>query len=156
MSDIGLSIDVDDRRLQARFEALPEALKAQLIPRLRAIDDAFLAAVHAAEPRRTGRLIQETQGFLNVGPDYVRAVVKVLRDAGGTGRDNAKAAALEYGAHATITVRGYEALHGENVAAYQRRVSIAEHRFLRDPFERIKGPAQAAIEEAIAAVTKEV
>lgn len=155
MSEIGLSIGIDDRRIQARFEALPEALKRQLVPRLRVIEEAFLAAVHAAEPRRTGRLIQETQGFVNVGDDYVRAVVKVLHDPGSTGRDNAKAAALEYGAHATITVRGYEALHGENVAAYQRRVNIAEHRFLRGPFEAIKEDARLAIEQAIVAAEKE-
>jgi hypothetical protein len=156
---ITMSIDFNETKEIARFTDLPPNLQKALLTRLRPVEQAMLARVQAAVPKRTGKLLSEIQGFLDSGPDWVRARVRVVIDknAGSSGRGNydaGKAAALEYGATGTVQVNAFRRRRGEDVRAYQRRVNITARRFLRGPFAATKSEAEAAIRAAIADVSK--
>jgi hypothetical protein len=156
---IALSLDFNEQREIARFNDFPPALQQALIARLGPIEQKMLARVQSAVPRRTGKLLSEIQGFLDSGDNWVRARVRVVVDkSAGRGPrgnyDSGKAAALEYGARTTAHVRSFRRRRGEQVAAYQRRVTIAARNYLRGPFAATRAEAEAAIRAAIADVTK--
>jgi hypothetical protein len=156
---ITMSIEFDERKEIARFTDLPPNLQKALLARLRPVEQAMLARVQAAVPKKTGKLLSEIQGFLDSGPDWVRARVRVIIDknAGASRRGNydaGKAAALEYGAQSAVQVQAFRRRRGEDVRSYQRRVNIAVHRFLRGPFSATRPEAEAAIRAAIADVSK--
>lgn len=156
---ITMSIDLREQTVISRFTALPPDLVKALLARLRPVEEAMLGRVQAAVPKRTGKLLSEIQGFLDSGPDWVRARVRVVIDknAGSSRRGNydaGKAAALEYGATSTVQVQAFRRRRGEDVRSYQRRVNIAVKSFLRGPFSATRPEAEAAIRAAIADVAK--
>ena len=153
------SFEINDQREIARFDKMPDALKRALVARLTPVQQQMLARVIAVAPRRTGKLISEIKGFVDVGPDWVRARVRVVIDksAGSGPRGNfdaGKAGSLEYGARTVAHVRAFRRKRGETVNTYQRRVNIAARRFLRGPFAATSAQATAAITAAIGDTTK--
>lgn len=156
---VTMSVDVQANTVVNRFRDLPPGLQKVLLARLKPVEQNMLARVQAAVPKRSGKLLSEIKGFLDSGPDWVRARVRVVIDknAGASRRGNydaGKAAALEYGAHNIVQVRAFRRRRGEDVRSYQRRVNIAVRSFLRGPFQATKPEAEAAIRAAIAEVAK--
>jgi len=156
---ISLSFDVNGQREIARFTELPPNLQKALVARLTPIEQKMLTRVQSAVPRRTGKLLSEIKGFVDTGPDWVRARVRVVVDksAGRGPRGNydaGKAAALEYGARTVAHVRAFRRKRGEPVRAYQRRVAITAMRFLRGPFAATRDEATVAVRAAVDDVTK--
>lgn len=156
---ITLSVDFKEQTVIGRFAQVTPELQKALVARLKPIEEHMLARVQAAVPKRSGKLLSEIRGFLDSGPDWVRARVRVVVDknAGRSRRGNydaGKAAALEYGAHSTIQVHAFRRRRGEDVRTYQRRVNITVRRFLRGPFAATRSEAEAAIRAAIADVAK--
>lgn len=155
---ITLSFDFNETKEIARFTDLPPNLQRALLVRLRPIEEKMLSRVKAAVPVRTGKLLNEIQGFLDSGPDWVRARVRVIIDKGaGSGKrgnyDAGKAAALEYGATGSVQVQAFRRRRGEDVRSYQRRVNITARMFLRGPFAATRPEATEAIKAAIDDVT---
>ena len=148
---IGVRIDVDDTRLVARLDALPQVLQVKLEAKIRTLTNQLLHMVEAREPVRTGRLRRLTQAYVDVNQakHFVRGRVRGLR----TRNHNTAGAAgaLEYGSTGRrFPVRGYRR-RGASVQSYQRRGGIQAQRFLR-------GPAAIMIPKAraeIAALLKE-
>jgi hypothetical protein len=147
--DLGLTVEVNDRKLTEHLDKLPDLLKQALRPKITALTQELLQEVHAAEPRRTGRLISLTQSFVDERQDYIRGRVRVL----GTPqeRHNIAAGALEYGVRRGEVSVAASRREGIPVSAYQRRDIITARRFLRGPFGTIWERAMADIREAIAA-----
>jgi hypothetical protein len=129
----------------AHLENLPQTIRQALRPKITALTDELLAEVHAAEPRRTGRLVAATQAFVDEGENYIRGRVRVV---GSRSNIHAIAAVLEYGGHRALEVRPYQRRTGP-VKGYQRRENITEQRFLRGPEAGIQKRALAEIEAAL-------
>jgi hypothetical protein len=144
---IPLTITVDDRRIVARFDNLPKQLKRNLHRAITEVTEMMAVRVRAAEPTRTGRLRSLTRSYVDERPNWIRGRVRIL----GTPqqRHNIAAAALEYGAHATVSVRPSRR-GGTPVRAYRRRLDITPRRFLRGPAAELRQVARAAIEAAVA------
>jgi hypothetical protein len=140
-----MTMTVDDRQLLAHLDALPEKMKEAARPVIKELTDTMLALVHAAEPRRTGRLIAATRGSVIEGKTYIRGRVRI---EGGTARLYAAAAALEYGSHRAFLVRAYGRRSGR-VQAYIRRANIEPRRFLRGSAAAIRERALAEIKEIL-------
>jgi hypothetical protein len=150
-----------ETRLIARIERFPPELRARLIAHWTPVERKMLALVHAGEPIRTGRLREETRGFLDSGDEFVRARVRVLAHGSAAG----KAGALEYGGHGIAQVRPHaqtlahawsEMIEPRRimVSAYKRRVNIRELRFLRDAEAAARSEGTAAIEAAVRETVK--
>ena len=152
------------RQVGLRFEEFPDNLYADLQAEISALSIELFARVQAATPRRTGQL--SSQERLRLFTDKARITGYV--DIAGTkgSQDFAKAAALEYGAHAPTKVRA----HGMKldhfwslklsapidvlVGAYMRTPDIDQHAFERGPLAQM-GPEintrlNAAVEKAVA------
>jgi hypothetical protein len=147
---IDFKIKVDDTRIKVMFDEFPKKLQANLKRTITELTDQLLVRVRAGEPRRTGRLRTETRRFVDERKDWIRGRVRVL-GPGGRGH-NIAAAALEYGAHGTFSVRGYRR-NGASVGGYRRHANIAERRFLRGAAAgmraRVLAELQATIDETI-------
>lgn len=146
MSPLTFTIDVNATSLVVHLEQLPMALRTNLRATIIRLTDELLARVRAAEPRRTGRLQSETRSFIDENDNRILGRVRVL-GAGGGG-PNIAAAALEYGAHRSFQVRGYQR-RGVTVSAYRRRQNIAPRRFLHAPAEAMRGRIMAELQAAI-------
>lgn len=156
---ITMAVDFRANTVISRFTDLPPDLQKALLARLKPVEEHMLSRVQAAVPKRSGKLFSEIRGFLDSGPDWVRARVRVVIDknAGASRRGNydaGKAAAIEYGAHNSAQVKAFRRRRGEDVRAYQRRVNITARMFLRGPFSATRSEAEAAIRAAIADVAK--
>jgi hypothetical protein len=153
-----------ERRAGLLFEQFPERARAALKERMTAIADQLYARVIAAEPQRTGKLRSQTARFVDDRPEFVRARVRVVVPKGDKAAGG-KAAALEYGAHASVKVKSHSAQLNHlwalfvaprevMVAAHERRVNIAERRFLRGSIGSLRGQViaelRAALDEAAA------
>ena len=115
---IDFNIKVNDTRIQLMLDQLPAKLQANLAKRIDALTVEAQAKMRAAEPHRTGRLQAETKRFVDERENWVRGRVRIL-GPGGRGH-NIAAAALEYGSHKSIPVKGYRR-GGSTVVAYRRR-----------------------------------
>lgn len=153
---LAITIDIDDRKLLARLEALPKTLQAALVPTITRETERMFALALSAEPQRTGALRAATQMFVDVTLDSVRGRVRVLGDSG----MHAKAGALEWGAHGAAKVSAHQMMLGHlwgaamearavMVDAYTRQVNIRELRFLRDAFDTVRAEAVAEIERTV-------
>jgi hypothetical protein len=142
-----------DRELKARVERIPARAHDKLRARITDLADRLEARVRAAEPVKTGQLRGATLPSVKETPHKIEGKVRVSRLT-------KKAAALEYGAHGGAHVRAHDArlnhIFGRLVApmtvqvqAYQRRVNIAEHRFLLGPFEAMKDEIIAELRDAM-------
>jgi hypothetical protein len=144
-SPLGITVEVDDRRLMLHLENLPMMLRSNLRVAITKLTDELLAQVRATEPRRTGRLQNLTRSYVDEHEDSVTGRVKVL---GGGSAHNIAAAALEYGAHAAVSVKASRR-EGIAVRAYERHANIAARRFLRGPGEAMRARALAELEKAV-------
>jgi hypothetical protein len=162
--DFGIEID-SDRLVALRFEQFPERARAAIANRLGSITQRLLARVQGNEPSRTGRLRGETQSSVTTGNDRISGRVRVDTSRGGEA-EHGKAAALEYGAHGTAHVSAhamqlshfYDQLIAPRevlVAAYDRRVDIAERRFLRGPLDDMRSEIIEELRQALAEAAAE-
>ena len=144
------TMTVDDRNLLLHIDALPLALRTRLRTTITSLTNELLTRVLAVEPRRTGRLKSLTRSFVDEKEDNIRGRVKVL---GGGQAHNIAAAALEYGAHSSVSVKASQRDRSIAVRAYERQANIAARRFLRNPAaemrERAMGELQKAVHDAV-------
>ena len=143
-----------ERDIALRLEQMPQVVHQRLLSRIGALTARLYAAVEEREPRRTGKLTGETVEVIDETPDLVRGRVRVAaRDRNEWG----KAAALEYGAHGSVTVRAYQRQGHtprgtpaqQMVEAYQRRVNIPERRYERGALEGMRGEIKADLEQVL-------
>lgn len=147
---------IGDRRVTLRFTEFPQRAHDRLLERITSITEELEAAVVANEPNRTGALRRSTQAAVYDQPNRIAGYVSIRADFG-------KAAALEYGAHASTKVSAHtmrlDHVFAEKLAAplsvvvaqHERTVNIAEHAFLRGAL----GPRQADIQAQLAAAIVE-
>jgi hypothetical protein len=158
MSEPLFTLTFNDHNVTLRLDKLPRQIQDKMVARIAALTRTLLAQVHAAEPRRSGRLHSLTRAFIDQKPGWVRGRVRILSDAGRAG--NVAAAALEYGVHRTVLVRRHGArlthLFGHSmpvqivqIRAHTRRVDIAQRRFLRGPAAIIRQQAHAELSAAL-------
>lgn len=146
-----ISVDVDDRRVMAHLEALPAKLRTNLRTTITELTSQLLGEVRAREPVRTGLLRSQTRSFVDEKKDFIRGRVRIL-PTGSANRTAAAFGALEYGAHRTFSVRGYQ--RGSfRVGGYTRTANIQARRFLRGSAEEMRNKI---IEQLQAAVAKSV
>lgn len=150
---------LNERRVGLRFDEFPEKARANLLERITELTQELEDAVVEAEPEgATGKLRRETKPRVTEGPERITGSVSVTDEF-------AKAAALEYGAHGTTTVRAHVAQLNHvfaratstvevDVEEHTRRLNIAAHDYLRGPLAamsgRIEEELKAAIDDAIA------
>ncbi len=154
-----------ENQVLARLDAFPNELQERLRPTVERIIADMLSRVQSAEPVRTGALVDSTRSFVDVNDKGMRGRVRILSPPGKGGQHNIYAGALEYGAHAHITVRA----HGQNldhvfdqemspqqvmVSAYQRDVNITERRFLRDALADFASEFEREVQLAIVEVAR--
>lgn len=144
---IDFKINMNDTKITLMLDQFPKKLQANIAARLDVLTAELQAKVRAAEPHRTGRLQAETKRFVDERENWVRGRVRIL-GPGGRGH-NIAAAALEYGSHKSIPVKGYRR-GGSAVVAYRRRTNIAERRFLRGSAEGMRAKVLAELQQAIA------
>lgn len=155
-----------ERRVSLKLDEFPQELRGQLEARISELTAELQAQVEAAAPSRTGRLRSEIRGRVFAdNPNHVSGIVDIA-GVKGSG-DFAKAAALEYGAHASTKVSAHPmkldhywasklaAPTMVMVAAHNRTVNIAEHDFLRGPLAEMEPQIQMALEEVVEAATIE-
>lgn len=149
-----IEIEVEGaRRASLVFEEFPQRAHAALLARIADLTEALEEAVVASEPRRTGRLAEETDSSVKDLPERITGRVSITAEFG-------KAAALEYGAHGTTNVQAHEArldhVFGKlipgttvSVGAHTRRLNIAEHRYLRGPLEAMRDEIIEGLRDAL-------
>ena len=153
MTEIAIEI-TGDRKVGLKFERFPQEAHDALLARITGLTADLKDRVIAAEPERTGRLKSETRSAVEDRPNRITGRVFI-------GAEFAKAAALEYGAHGTTTVKAHPARLGHVfarliepmtviVAQHDRRVNIAEQRFLRGALAEIAPVAIEQMKEALA------
>jgi hypothetical protein len=159
-----LTLDsASERRTLVQFEQFPERLRAAIRQRLEGLTEELKARIEAREPEDKGKLRSETTSRIFNDPNKV--VGAVFIEGGLPKAEYGKAAALEYGAHSTTTVRAHlerrTRIFGRFVAPmrvaieqHSRRVNIEADRFLRGGIEEMREQVldelHAAIEEALA------
>lgn len=148
-----------EREAELVLEDLPEKAREVLKPVINELIEELYGQVVGREPVRTGRL-RSTTAKAEAQDRGDRVSGRVFIDA-----DFAKAAALEYGAHGTATVRAHMETLGHVfghlvapfavlVAEHSRHVDIAEHEFLRGPLHDIEAQALDRMREALANLVK--
>jgi hypothetical protein len=158
------------RELSLRFEQFPEHLRERFRARLERIKGPLVAAVQAAEPVRSGKMRAATGGGIYEHPNRIALVVGVRIDAGAgkTKRgsvDAGKVAALNYGSHRQIDLRGHLEQRtnfwgrlldpvGVQIAAHRRQTNIDAYNFLGGPQSAMRAEEiaelQSAVDETIA------
>lgn len=150
------TFEIDERAVIAHFEALPDALLAELRPAVERLAQEMLRRARAGEHERTGALRAATVERVEESRDFIRGLVAVEGD-------RAKAGALEYGAHRAFPVAAHamgldhawaQAIAPELVAValYHRHANVAAEHFLADAEGAAVAPFRAAVEAAVAAV----
>jgi len=149
-----------DRDVALRFEQFPEGLRQRLHGAIERLTERLAARVRAATPKRSGRLASEVRSRVEDGPEFVRG--RVFIDAP-DGRDAGKAAALEYGAHKPPR-KGFVVEHKRSlnhlwgravspmeviVDRYTRTANIMERRYLRGPFQAMRGEIEEEMRDAV-------
>lgn len=148
-----------------KFADLSREARIDVVATMQTLTSRLLNRVKSAAPIDTGKLRAAIDSRVYNDPNRIsgRVFVRVDMAAGRTARgsvDGGKIAALEWGAHRTAAVKAHSAqlshVFGRliepmavMVSAHSRRVSVAEHAFLRRP---LAGMASEAVEEIRAAV----
>lgn len=135
---------IGDRGIALKFERIPETIHDRLTKTIRDLTLRLEAAIETQEPQNTGRLRTRTKPFFTDKEQLIRGVVRVT----GNRAEKLKALALEFGAHGTATVKAYTRGSDVAVSQYQRHVQVAEHRFLRGPFDAMQAEIETAIKRA--------
>lgn len=143
-----------DREVELLFDEFPQRLHASLRVRIESLTEELYARIESAVPRRTGKLAQSVRSALRDTPDRIAGTVSVSGQF-------AKAAALEYGAHAAFTRKAH-AMRLDHVFARKLAgpitvdvpsasvtADIAERRFLRGPEAEMAGEVEADLRAAI-------
>ena len=152
---IDAKLDLNDTRLRARLESLPDKLRRRLVTTIGRLTNELLHKVEAREPVRTGRLRALTNAYVddNRIKQFVRGRVRVLRSR--EHNTAAAAGALEYGSTGkAYPVKGYMR-RGERgrfksrVRGYQRVGGITEMRFLRGPAAAMLPKARAELRRVL-------
>lgn len=145
---------VDPRKITLRFDEFPQQAHKTLLARITSLTQELEARIKAAEPRLSGRLVKDTASSVRDKPERISGTVRITADF-------AKAAALEYGAHGSTAIQAHSAALDHVyarmispmvviVAAHTRRVSIAQHEFLRGPLGAMQSEFKKQIEDALA------
>lgn len=157
--DVGIDV-ATERDAIVRFERFPARARALILDRITRITAELDAMVLAAEPNRTGKLLASTAWRVINTARRIVGVVTITRDWG-------KAGALEYGAHRSTKVKAHQAKLGHvfaqrlaqpltvMVSMHHRIPNIAEHRFLRGPFDAIRERAFEELHAALAEAENE-
>jgi hypothetical protein len=143
------------RDVALSLERMPDDVRDRLASRIRGFTARLEPMVAERVPSRTGRARSQVGSVVDVMPDLVRGRVYVQ----GPGAENAKLGALEYGARRRHVVREHKRmldhLWGRAILPmqvivdrYMRTPNIAEHRFLRGPFEQMRPEILAGLREA--------
>lgn len=141
-----IHIDVTgDHQVGIRFEAFPDDLYGDLRQEVDALSVELLALIEADTPTLTGLLHSEERLRLFTDPTRITGYIDIAGEKGS--QDFAKAAALEYGAHAATKVGAHDmrldhywalrlaAPETVLVEAFTRTPNIEEVAFERGPLE---------------------
>lgn len=162
MSDLGISI-VGFNRIAQRFDEFPQHAHDKLLAKIRELTAKLESKVQAAVPVDKGKLQGEVQAFVDDKKDNIAGKVKVVAP---NGADHAKAAALEYGAHAPTKVKAHQARLGHfwgravaprtvMVAAASRTPNIQAHDYLRGPLASMESEVTTGLAQALAAAEEQ-
>ena len=152
-----------DRQAGLRFEEFPDVLYEDLRKAIESLTNELFARVQAATPELTGDLRAHERVRIFTDENRITGYV----DIGGTSvAELKKAAAVEYGAHKTTSVKSHSmkldhfwntALSGPIdviVSAYDRTPNVAERAFERGPLAEMRGEINerlaAVVEQAVA------
>ena len=152
--ELSFMVDITDHRVMVRFDELPKQIRKALRTKITELTHQLLAQVQAREPVRTGRLRQLTRAYVDEKQDVIRGRVRVLGRRG-INQPARAFGALEYGAHRSHRVKGYQRRSGR-VRPYERRANIKAQRFLRGPASVMLPRAKAEIEAIILAAVRGV
>lgn len=153
-----------DRELGLRFEKFPTQAHAKLEQRMHKLIDSLQARAEAAAPRgKTGRLKTEIKGRVFAdSPARVAGYVEVY--APGVPGEYPKAATLEYGTdkprkiadRARGGILGRLSRPQRKIAArVTKPVHITAMRYLRGPFEAMRGEVETELAAALAEAAQE-
>lgn len=149
-----LTVEIStDRAAGLKFDEFPEQARQRLRAAITGLIGELEGRIQSAEPSLTGKLRSETEPVVEEYPNRITGRVSITADF-------AKAAALEYGAHATVLVKAHSAsldhIYGKFVdpmtvlvAAHARKVNIGEHRFLRGPLAAMEGQILESLQQAL-------
>lgn len=155
-----------DRQVGLRFEEFPDDLYEGLRRKVEAFSNELFARVVASTPELTGLLRSEERVRLFTDPNRITGYVDIAAVKGS--QDFAKAAALEWGAHASTAVKAHpmrldhhwDQLLAEPetvlVADYNRTPDIAEHAFERGPLAEMQPEIIAGLNEVVEKSVAEV
>lgn len=135
---------IGDRAIAFKLGRIPQTIHDRLLATIRRLTDQLLARIQGAEPSDSGRLRSKTKAYFTDRDNLIRGAIR----PGASRADKLKAMALEFGAHGQAHVRAYSRGHDAAVAAYTRHVNIAEHRFLRGPFDEMRTDIEDEIRRA--------
>lgn len=152
-----------ERDVSLRFQRLPPVVKRRLRGAMEEELPQLAGLQRARAPRGRSRKLasQIGQVFIDEGDDYIRGRVTVVAP---TGWQYGKAGALEYGApgrRGRFTVKehkrrgrgiGMETL----VDRYQRTQRLVAQRFIRGPFDAMRGEIEDKLRGAVDAAVREV
>lgn len=152
---------VGDRRVGLAFEQFPQSAHDELLKAIRRLTGQLEGAVLGRVPVATGDLRSIVQSFVDDSADRISGKVKVVAP---DGADQAKAAALEYGAHKPFMVKAHQMKLGHfwaaavtprmvMVGAFSRTPDIAAHDFLRGPLDEMSGEILVELQQAIDAAS---
>jgi hypothetical protein len=158
MTGIGVVI-TGDRRLEQLFDTFPEVLRPQLRAVIEDETEQLASRVRSAVPRKTGKLASEIATAVQESDSRITGIVHL------TG-EYAKAGALEYGAHRTITVREHSERLGHvwglvaallvDVPSHERHQNLDASRFLRGPFAEMEAEIASHLQEVVDRSTENV
>lgn len=155
---------VNSRRVGLLFDQFPHHAHDRLLAAITRLTATLYARIEGAEPTLTGKLRRETT--IKIYDDHDHIAGRVFFQRGLQKSEYGKIAALEYGAHQPTNVKAHtqrlsqvfgHSISQESVmvAAYNRQVNIAAHRFLRGPLSEMAGEIEVelrkALDEALAA-----
>lgn len=147
------------REVGLRFDAFPDALHEALAAEIGRLGEELLALVEAATPSRTGQLRSEERLRAYDEPERIKAEVTVSAE-------QAKAGALEYGAHRATAVRAHQMRLDHAwarrlaapievlVGAYTRVPDIAERAFERGPLDAMTPEILDRLDAVVASATE--
>jgi hypothetical protein len=157
MAGLGAIIS-GDRKVEQLFDAFPNSLRPELREVISDEIAQLAARVRAAVPRKTGRLQSEIATALQERDSRISGIVHL------TG-EYAKAGALEYGAHRTITIHAHSErldhiwhrLFGMTVEVptYERHQNLEAERFLRGTFAELQAQITQRLQQVVDEAVRE-
>jgi hypothetical protein len=158
MAGVGVVI-TGDRRVEQIFDKFPEILRPQLRAVIEDETEQLASRVRSAVPRKTGKLASEIATAVRESDTRITGIVRL------TG-EYAKAGALEYGAHRTITVRDHSERLGHvwglvaallvDVPSHERHQNLEAFRYLRGPFAEMEAEITSRLQEVVNRSTEDV